>query len=253
MRSLLLSCALVFFLVPHHLDASQEAPGPGTAVTFERPDGAVLHGTLHLVHGDTQPKPAILLLHQAQRSGAEFDFLLSDLHALGIHTLSLDLRGHGQSTKPETLDRAFFMKLFRDANYAPPDVQAVLEWLAGHDQVDATRIAAMGGSVGANLSYVANGAGWGVKTAILLSGNAEAAADLQGDIEPFQARNVLLLAADDDHGRDTYARQLYERAAEPKHIEILEGSSAHGTDLLKESEELKQLVLDWLQRYLADD
>lgn len=250
MRTLFLSCTLAVLLAPC-LYASQQATG--TTVTFERPDGAVLHGTLHFIEGKSEPGPAMLLMHQAQRSGAEFDFLLADLHALGIHTLSLDLRGHGESTKPETLDRAFFMKLFRDPGYAPPDVQAVLEWLADHDQVDASRIAAMGGSVGANLSYVANGAGWGVRTAIVLSGNAEAAADLQGDIEPFQARNVLLLAADDDHGRDTYARQLYERAAEPKRVEVLEGSSAHGTDLLKESTEFKQIVLDWLQRELIDD
>lgn len=223
--------------------------GEGEAVRFDRPDGAVIHGTLHLVDGEGR-QPAVLLLHQAQKSRAEFDFLLADLHALGFHTLAVDLRGHGESTKPETLDRAFFMKLFRDPDFAPPDIEAILAWLAAHERVDPRRIAAMGGSVGANLSYIATGAGWGAKTAVVLSGNAEAVADLSSKVKDFTPGNVLLLAATDDHGRDAYARTLNEQAAEPKRVEILEGSSAHGTTLLRESPELRQMVLDWLAQAL---
>ncbi len=221
-------------------------------VRFERPDGTVLEGTWRTLDG-TGRHPAVLLLHQAQSSRAEFDFLLDDLQALGVHTLAVDLRGHGTSSKPEQIDRAFFMKLFRDPGFAPPDIEAILTWLADHPRVDPARIAVMGGSVGANLAYVANGAGWHVKTSVVLSGNAEAAADLAGEVQDFQARNVLLLAADDDNGRDAYAKTLFNQSAEPKRIEILKGSSAHGVSLLRESAELKSLVLRWLAEQLASD
>lgn len=243
-KALLSLCLLGLALAtPTWADEAQE-------ITFERPDGAVLYGSFHLAGNEASRQPAVLLLHQAQSSRAEFDFLLADLHALGFHTLAVDLRGHGKSSKPKKLDNAFFMKLFRDPDFAPPDVQAMLQWLAQHPQVDARRIAAMGGSVGANLSFVANGAGWQIQTSVVLSGNAEAAVDLTGDISPFQPRNVLLLAADNDHGRDDYARQMFARAEEPKRLEIVEGS-AHGAALLQEDPKLKQLVLDWLAEQLA--
>ncbi|MEM1178241.1 MAG: alpha/beta fold hydrolase [Acidobacteriota bacterium] len=229
--------------------ASAAAEPTSEAVRFDRPDGAAVHGTLSLIPGD-DPAPAVLLLHQAQRSRAEFSFMLKDLHALGFHTLAVDLRGHGESTKPETLDRAFFMKLFRDPDFAPPDIEAILAWLAERPEVDAERIAAMGGSVGANLSYIATGAGWGAKTAVVLSGNAEAVADLASKVKDFAPQNVLLLAADNDRGRDAYARTLFEQASEPKRIHIVEGSSAHGSDLLQQDPELKQRVLDWLSEQL---
>lgn len=219
-------------------------------VLFERPDGAVLHGTFH-ASDSAERQPAVLLLHQAQASRAEFDFLLEDLHALGFHTLAVDLRGHGASSKPEKLDRAFFMKLFRDPSYAPPDIQAILEWLARHHRVDPERIAVMGGSVGANLAYVANGAGWHVKTSVVLSGNAEAAADLAKNVENFAPKNVLLLAADNDHGRDAYAKTMFEQAGEPKRFEILKGSSAHGASMLRENAELRELTLRWLAQQLG--
>jgi len=223
--------------------------GEPEEVLFERPDGAVLRGTFH-PGGGADRRPTVLLLHQAQSSRTEFDFLLGDLHALGFNTLAVDLRGHGESSKPEKLGRAFFMKLFRDPGYAPPDIQAILQWLASHDRVDPESIAVMGGSVGANLAYVANGAGWHVETAVVLSGNAEAAAELAADVKNFAPKNVLLLAAANDHGRDAYAKTMYEQAGEPKRIEILEGSSAHGVSLLRESAELKELVLQWLAEHL---
>jgi len=69
----------------------------GIEVRVERPDGASLKGTWTLAGNGKQP--AVLLLHQAGSSRSEFDFLLPDLHARGWHTLAIDLRGHGESTK----------------------------------------------------------------------------------------------------------------------------------------------------------
>ena len=169
---------------------------------------------------------------------------------MGFHTLAIDLRGHGGSTKPEKLNGAFFMKLFRDPNFAPPDIVAILGWLAAHEQVDSKRIATVGASVGANLAYIATAMEHPVKTAVSLSANAEAVADLAANIENFSPGSVLLLAADNDRGRDAYAKTLFEHAAEPKRIEIQDGSSAHGTTLLEESPLLKQIVLDWLSEQL---
>jgi len=60
-----------------------------------------------------------------------------------------------------------------------------------------------------------------------------------------------VLAADDDHGRDAFARKMYEQAGEPRRVEIQEHSSAHGVAILSSSPELKLAVLDWLSSQLA--
>ncbi|MEM6795281.1 MAG: alpha/beta fold hydrolase [Acidobacteriota bacterium] len=245
-----LLCALPLALPSPGVAETAAGPQEGREITFERPDGAVLKATLHLVRGEGRA-PAVLLLHQAQRSRAEFEFLARDLHEMGFHTLAVDLRGHGDSTRPEILDRAFFMKLFRDPDFAPPDIEAILGWLSEHPRVDPERLAAVGGSVGANLSYIATGAGWGAKTAVVLSGNAEAVADLAAKTEDFAPRGVLLLAADGDSGRDAYARQLFEQAGEPKRLEIVTGSEAHGSELLLENPRLHKMTLEWLSRELG--
>ena len=92
----------------------------------------------------------------------------------------------------------------------------------------------MGGSVGANLAYMASGAGWGVKTAVALSGNAKNANLLATNVEDFKPRNTLLVAASGDGGREAYARQMFEQAGEPKKLEILGGSEAHGASMLQQ-------------------
>ena len=217
-------------------------------VEFPRPDGVTLSGTWHPGPESDEPRPAVLLLHQARSDQSEFDFLLAGIHDLGFHALAVDLRGHGASHAGETLDREFFGRLFKDPSYAPPDVEAMLTWLRERPEVDGQRLAVGGGSVGANLSWVAAGRYDFVRAAVVLSGNADNARLLaDADLHPS---GVLLIAADKDFRRVDHARRMYEWAREPKRLEILEGSEAHGTFMLQESPELRQITLDWLAERL---
>lgn len=235
-------CLLLFLLCSGVSWAAAET------VRFSRPDGVTLVGTWHSTAPAEAPRPAVLLLHQAGSDQHEFDFLLEEIHALGFHALAVDLRGHGASLAGETLDREFYGRLFKDPGYAPPDVEAMLAWLGERPEVDGSRLAVVGGSVGANLAWVAAGKHDFVRAAVILSGNAENARLLaESDLKPTGA---LLIAADQDSGREAYARQMYEWAREPKRLEILEGSEAHGASMLQESPELRQITLDWLAERL---
>jgi len=70
-------------------------------VTIEN-DGWALVGDLHVP--DKTPAPAVLLLHKAGGSRAEYASLAGKLIQRGIGALAIDLRGHGQSTNIDTFD-----------------------------------------------------------------------------------------------------------------------------------------------------
>ena len=57
-------------------------------VEFPRPDGVTLSGTWHPGPESDEPRPAVLLLHQARSDQSEFDFLLAGIHDLGFHALA---------------------------------------------------------------------------------------------------------------------------------------------------------------------
>lgn len=61
-------------------------------------DGLILRGTLTYPHGQVGTKyPLAVLVHQYPSTHDSFAPFCADLHALGVATLALDLRGHGKS------------------------------------------------------------------------------------------------------------------------------------------------------------
>lgn len=224
------------------------APSAALAVRFDRPDGAVLAAEFHAA-SRAERRPAVLLLHQAGSSRREWDFLVPELLAQGIGVLTLDLRGHGES-KPAADGDAFYRKLFTDPDFAPPDVEAALAWLKTRPEADPSRIGVVGGSVGANLAFVAAGASWGVRAAIILSGNHKNANLLAARIVRFAPANVFVLAAEQDPGRAQEARRMFEQAGEDRRLRILGRSSAHGVSLLRENPALRREALGWLVQSL---
>jgi len=219
-------------------------------ISFRRPDGALLAAEFHPAAGDA-PGPAVLLLHQAGSNRREWDFLLEELRGLGVAALALDLRGHGESTPPAE-DEAFYRRLFTDPDFAPPDVEAALAWLRAREGVDSARLAVVGASVGANLAFAAAGAPWGPKTTVALSGNHKNANLLAGRIDGFAPKNVFVLAADEDPGREASAKALFAQTGGKRRIEILSGSHAHGVAVLHESPALRGAVLNWLRVGLTE-
>jgi dienelactone hydrolase len=72
--------------------------------------------------------------------------------------------------------------LFNDATLASNDLAAAIKYLKGKKQVDATRIAVVGASIGGNLSALAI-ANMGVITAVCISGKTSAVFNLSGKKE----------------------------------------------------------------------
>jgi pimeloyl-ACP methyl ester carboxylesterase len=88
---------------------------------------------------DVDPAPAVVLLHGWGGNAEDLLALAPPLHAAGYHLLSFDVRNHGRS------DSAGHSSMVRFA----ADLEHALDWMAARNEVDETRIALIGHSVGA--------------------------------------------------------------------------------------------------------
>src|SRR5579864_4210512 len=73
--------------------SAQQPPAP-QVVDLTASDGVHLKATYFAA---AQPGPGILLLHQCNRQRKVWDDLARQLAAAGIHVLTLDYRGYGES------------------------------------------------------------------------------------------------------------------------------------------------------------
>jgi alpha-beta hydrolase superfamily lysophospholipase len=85
-KILLLSATLLFVR-----NACGNSP---PVVDFKSADGTTLKGTYFAA---AKPGPGVLLFHQSNRTRKSWDDVAGKLAAAGIHTLTVDVRGHGES------------------------------------------------------------------------------------------------------------------------------------------------------------
>ena len=109
----------------------------------------------------------------------------------------------------------------------------------------------MGSSIGANLAMVGvSHPEFNVQTAVAISGKTSAWLNLAGTAEPLeQPKSVYLIAGEDEQGgkRGEWAKEMYDMASDPKKLEIVSGSGAHGTKLFKDAPKLQTRICKWLE------
>src|ERR1700676_5611668 len=82
----------------HRSPRSPRLPAP-RSVDLKASDGTLLKASYFAA---AKPGPGVLLLHQVNRTRKAWDELAGQLAAAGIHTLTLDMRGFGESGSPYT-------------------------------------------------------------------------------------------------------------------------------------------------------
>ncbi len=178
-------------------------------------DGFTLKGTL------TVPTPArkggkapvVILAHQFHAARAGWGDLPERLHARGIATLALDLRGHGESEGPAKVTEDF-MASAKAVGFdkIPGDLALAATWVRKQKGIDKRRLALAGSSVGAFAAVL--GAREAKAVAVLALSPAGAPAWGEGALEQLKAAQsrsraaTLVFASEQDKGALESAKAL---------------------------------------------
>ncbi len=186
-----------------------------TEVSLKTPDGCVLAGTFTLpVPARKGAKaPVVILAHQFRSSRAGWGDLPERLHARGIATLALDLRGHGESLGPTRVTDEFAASAKAVGfDKIPGDLALAAAWVRQQPGVDKRRLALAGSSVGAFAAVM--GAREAKAIAVLALSPAGAPAWGDGALEQLKTAQIrgraatLVFASEQDKGAMESAQAL---------------------------------------------
>src|SRR5213595_704875 len=253
MQISLFLAALIFAVIAFGKDRTSS----GRAVDLKSYDGTVLKGTYFPA---AKPGPAVLLYHQSNRTRKEWDMVARQLAAAGINTLTVDVRGHGESGGQESRGEA------RKKQW-PLDLDAAFQYLISQSGVSRDVIGIGGaGVIGVENSVeTARRHSDQVKSLVLLSG--ETSRDgMQFLRQASQLPGLFVVADDDEYPPIVEAMEwLYVTSSSPgkKFVHYSAAQDApwiwyetsdaskvpvkggHGTDMFKPHPELPGIIVDW--------
>src|SRR5438093_4081026 len=253
MRIFLLSAVVILVAAAF----AKETRNLGRAVDLKASDGTILKASYFAA---AKPGPAVLLYHQSNRTRKEWDMVARRLAAAGINTLTVDVRGHGESGGQESHGEA------RKKQW-PLDLDAAFQYLISQPGVKRDVIGIGGaGVIGVENSVeTARRHSDQVKSLVLLSG--ETSRDgLQFLRQASQLPELFVVADDDEYPPIAEAMELlyitssnsgkkfvhYSAAQEapwlwyePFDIGKVPAKGGHGTDLFKPHPELPGIIVDW--------
>jgi pyridoxine 5-phosphate synthase len=210
----------------------------GRPVTLPSADGVTIAGEFY--EGASRPAPAVLLVHMLTRNKSEWGSLPDRLRELGLTVLTIDLRGHGQSSGSA-----------QDLPAMTGDVRAALQWLITRPNVRADAMAVVGASLGASLALLASVDVPQVRAIGLLSPSLDYRG-LRTDVSLIKrlgSRSIWLASSAED---PMALRTMRDFAAEPSgpREQHVSSAIAHGTVLLDRDADVARTLVDWLRRTL---
>jgi len=254
--------ALLLVIGPATL--AQNPPAP-RIVDLKAVDGTLLKATFFAA---AKLGPGVLLLHQNTRTRKSWESVAPQLAAAGINTLTLDLRGFGESGTP--LAKLTADERSRYGRAWPDDVDAALHYLVSQPGVDRNVI----GSAGAGwlgVLYCVDAARRHpelIKSLVLMSG--ETMRDgLQFLHQASQLPELFVFSDDDEYPPTQDAMKLlYDTASSPskqlvhysesenapwRSYETSEAENSgkvraqggHGTDMFQVHPELPGIIVHW--------
>ena len=220
-------------------------------VSIAAPDGATLKATYFAA---SAPGPAVLLLHMCNTDRRSWEPVARQLGEAGIHALTLDYRGFGESAGPrfDTLGQVDALQLVNGK--WPGDIDAALTFLLSQPGVDRARVGVGGGSCGVTQAVGVARRHRDVRSLVLLAGPI----DQEG--RRFLVRNPWMpvfasAAADDqyDHDAPQAMRWLTELSGNPRNTFVGFADGKHGTEIFGPHPELARQIVSWLEDTLDKD
>jgi dienelactone hydrolase len=228
-------------------------------VHFHTTDNVDITGTYYPV--PQTPAPSALLIHSVFRNRTNWNEFCEVLQQNGVAAFAIDLRGHGGSTRKLTADGAVTLDAHKfggpDFQDMPLDVEAAIDWMEAQPELDKTRIALIGESLGANIAlrYAAvnpdlaalvlfspglNYRGVRTDDAILQIGHMPLRI-LVSEYDPVAFESCKhLIAVQKESGLLSATNEL-----------ITCTGNLHGSDMLLHVRNLPQIVVAWLKQVFA--
>lgn len=252
-RIWLILAALISATSASAIRAQQSQPPSPQVVNLKSTDGTPLKATYFAA---AKLGPGVLLLHQSNRDRRSWDGEAAQLAAAGFNTLTLDMRGFGESGGT----RGDFKRM-------PEDVDAALEFLMSQPGVD-RQVIGLGGAGWLGVTYSVEAARRHpkeVKSVVLMSG--ETGRDGLQFLHQVPQLPELFVFSDEDEYPPTQdaMKLLYVTASSPSkklvHYSAAENApwlwyetsdaarvpahGGHGTDMFQVHPELPGIIVQW--------
>ena len=212
-------------------------------VSLPAADGTTLKATYYPA---ARPGPAVLLLHMCNTTRRSWDPLAPQLAAAGIHALSVDYRGFGESggdrfqaMAPQAAQRVINEKW-------PGDLDTAYNFLLAQSGVDRTRVGAAGGSCGVNHAVRLARRHSEVRSLVLLAGGLDREGIVFMTETPWLP--VFAAAAADDQYDDSAPETMRWMAAlsgNPRNKFSGFKDGKHGTEIFGPHPELPKQIVAW--------
>lgn len=227
-----------------------QAGAPPRDATIAAPDGTKLSATYYAA---AQPGPAVLLLHMCNTTRRSWDPLAPRLAAAGMHALSVDYRGFGDSGGPRATEippqeaQRIITELW------PGDIDAALAFLLAQPGVDSTRIGVAGGSCGVSQATGVARRHSTVRSLALLAGPLDAAG-LEFITSTPAIPVFAAAAADDQFDADALASMqwILSLSANPRNKFSGFKDGKHGTEIFGPHPELVDQLVAWFTDTLVN-
>jgi dienelactone hydrolase len=258
--------AVLILAVNASVQAATAASAPPAArvVDLKASDGTVLKASYFAA---AKPGPGVLLLHQFNRTRKAWDDLAGHLAAAGINTLTVDMRGFGESGGTPSVKLTDAAERAKMRAMRPSDIDTAFQYLVSQPGVKRDVIGVGGaGELGVGQSVgVARQHSAEVKSLVLLSGEA-VQEGLEFMRQASQLPGLFVVADDDEYPPTVEVMELlyitssnsgkkfvhYSAAQEAPwlwyegpEVGRAPANGGHGTDMFKVHPELPGIIVDW--------
>ena len=219
-----------------------QTPAPKD-VDIAAPDGIKLRATYFAA---AKPGPGVLLLHMCNTTRKSWEPVAKELSEKGIHALTIDNRGFGESGGPRFEGAS--PEVMKQLNEKwPDDFDAAYQFLISQPGIDKTRIAFGGGSCGVGNAVQLAERHQDLKALVLLAGTT----DVNGINFLVRHAEIPIFtagAADDQYSPVTpqIMKWYSEVSGNPRNKFAGFPNGRHGTEIFGPHPELVHQIVDFL-------
>ncbi|HUW82874.1 MAG TPA: alpha/beta fold hydrolase [Phycisphaerae bacterium] len=244
--------ATVLFVLIPGLSAVRADEKKPQRVSFKTADGVTIVADYYApVPQAGQKAPIAILLHMYPADRSSWRDFAMNLSSVGFAVLAIDMRGQGESIEPADMQLADRYKkrdptLFRSMH---EDVAAAYHWLTRQPDVDRTRFALVGASVGCSVAMDYARQDASVDVVVCLSPGANyMGINSLAHIRKYGDRPLLLAASEKERDApEALAKSVPRAVVKIYPMGGRDTFGMHGTNLLAHVPELAKLATDTIR------